>query len=132
MTRSISNTERELNKVVHRRNVLLLAIRHMNDLFAYNEQPGNDSYRHAAYRQYVLWRFHRLGSGNRVVIPSCAVWSIKDRYPSIDGTHTRCHCGRCRQMPDPETSCNIGEGAAREFCKRQKENWKRWFIVEMS
>ena len=116
MTRSISNTERELNKVVHRRNVLLLAIRHMNELFAYNEQPGNDSYRHAAYRQYVLWGFHRLGSGNRVVIPSCAV----------------CHCGRCRQMPDPETSCDIGEGPAREFCKRQKENGKRWFKVEMS
>ena len=70
------------------RNVLLVAIQHINDLFAYNEQPGNDNFRHAAYRQFVLWRFGHLGSGNRVVIPSCVVWAIRDRYPSADGTYT--------------------------------------------
>ena len=84
----LQTAQRDINAVVLGRNVLLVAIRHMNDLFAYDEQPGNDSYRHAAYRQYVLWRFNRLGSGNRVVIPSCVVWSIRDTYPSINGTYT--------------------------------------------
>ena len=32
-----------------------MAVRHMNDSFAYNPQPGNNI-RHAAYRQFVLWR----------------------------------------------------------------------------
>ena len=84
----LQTAEGELNDVVFRRNVLLVAIHHMNDLFAYNEQPGNDNLRHAAYRQFVLWRFGHLGSGNRVVIPSCVVWEVRDRYPSGDGTYT--------------------------------------------
>ena len=84
----LQTAHNELNDVVLRRNVLRVAVRHMNDLFAYNEQPGNDNFRHAAYRQFVLWRFDRLGSGNRVVIPSCVVWAIRDLYPSADGVYT--------------------------------------------
>ena len=84
----LQTAHNELNDVVLRRNVLLVAVRHINDLFAYNEQPGNDNFRHSAYRQFVLWRFDRLGSGNRVVIPSCVVWAIRDLYPSADGVYT--------------------------------------------
>ena len=84
----LQTAEVEIDDVVLRRNVLLVAIRHTNDLFAYNEQLNNNNFRHAAYRQFVLWRFNRLGSGNRVVIPSCVVWSIRDSYPSDDGTYT--------------------------------------------
>ena len=84
----LQTAHNELNDVVLRRNVLLVAVRRMNDLFAYNEQPGNDNFRHAAYRQFVLWRFDSLGSGNRVVIPSCVVWAIRDLYPSADGVYT--------------------------------------------
>jgi P2X purinoceptor 7 len=71
-----------------RRSVILVAVRDMNDVFAYNNQPANDNFRHAAYRQFVLWRYEHLGSGNRVVIPSCVVWAIRDRFPSPDGTYT--------------------------------------------
>ena len=87
-TMPAAHSSGELNDVVLRRNVLLVAIQHMNDLFAYNEQPGNNNFRHAAYRQFVLWRFGHVGSGNRVVIPSCVVWAVRDRYPSADGTYT--------------------------------------------
>ena len=31
-----------------------LTIRHMNDLFVYDDRPGNDNFRHTTYRQYVL------------------------------------------------------------------------------
>ena len=68
------------------RNGLLVAIRHMNDLFANNEEPGKDNFRHAAYRQFVLWRFDRLSCGNRVV-PNCVVWAIRDLYASADGLY---------------------------------------------
>ena len=52
----LQTAHNELNDVVFRRNMQLVAVRHMNDLFAYNEQPGNDDLRLAAYRQFVLWR----------------------------------------------------------------------------
>jgi len=84
----LETAARDINDVVLRRSVILVAVRDMNDVFAYNNQPANDNFRHAAYRQFVLWRYERLGSGNRVVIPSCVVWAIRDRFPSPDGTYT--------------------------------------------
>ena len=46
-----------------------------------------ESFRKAAYRQFVLWRFGKLGRGNRRVVPSCAVLSIRRIYPSADGQY---------------------------------------------
>ena len=68
-----------LDDVVFWRNVLLVAVRHTNDLFAYNEQSCG---------QFVLWRFDRLGCGNMVVIPSSVVWPIRDLYQSADRVYT--------------------------------------------
>lgn len=48
-----------------------------------NSNDENKCNKHAAYRQFVLWRYGRLGQGIRVVIPSCCVWKIRD---SILGT----------------------------------------------
>ena len=77
--------------------MLLVAVRHMNDLFAYNEQLSNDKFRHAAYRQFVLRRFDRLSSGNRVV-PNFVVWAIRDLYPSADRAYTGFKVARSHRM----------------------------------
>ena len=68
-------------------NVLRLAIATRNDIGAYDEGGENKSMRHAAYRQFILWRHGRLGHGNRRVVPSCCVLSIRASYPSASGQY---------------------------------------------
>ena len=66
--------------------ILQVARATRNDIFGLRDEalePGqeNRQFRHAAYRQFVVWQWGMLGSGNRVVIPSCAVWKIRDTFP---------------------------------------------------
>lgn len=62
-----------------------------NDLRAVEDPPDdgedNKQFRHAAYRQFVAWRCGTLGPGHRVVIPSCCVWAIRDRFPDPHGQY---------------------------------------------
>ena len=39
-------------------------------------------YRYVAYRQLMRWCWHWLGRQVRVVLPSCAVKAIRERFPS--------------------------------------------------
>ena len=69
-------------------NVLDIAMRYREDMLALNNTRNNENFRHAAYRQFVLWQHGRLGRGNRRVVPSCCVLAIRARYPSPNGIYT--------------------------------------------
>ena len=66
---------------------LVLAIRNKADLFVDDAPEDVRLLRKAAYRNFILWKYFYLGRGNRRVIPSCCVWTIRDTYPSPDGTY---------------------------------------------
>lgn len=56
-------------------------------------------YRHIAYRRFVLWIWHRLGRGNRKIIPACVVTKIRSVFPSEQYTgfqYPRPTCTNCR------------------------------------
>ena len=48
---------------------------------------SNRSLRYAAYKEFIWWVFKKLGKGNRRVIPSCALWKIRELYPEADGNY---------------------------------------------
>jgi hypothetical protein len=65
--------------------VLHLQQVYRNDIFALHVvevEDINKAFRHAAYRQYVLWQFGRLTEGDRHIIPSCCVWRVRHTFPS--------------------------------------------------
>jgi P2X purinoceptor 7 len=69
------------------RDVLVMAIRGRSDLRAEEPNYSTNSFRKAAYCQYILWRYKKLGRGNRKVCPSCVVLAIRHVYPADDGLY---------------------------------------------
>ena len=69
------------------REVLTLAIRARFDILAEEPDYSTNSYRKAAYRQYCLWKYGKLGKKNRQVLPSCVVLTIRRFYPAPDGIY---------------------------------------------
>ena len=60
-----------------------------DDIYVFgDEEDYNKALRHAAYRQFTLWRYQYLGVNNRRVIPSCCVWKIRDKFPSLSQVYT--------------------------------------------
>ena len=76
------------NQIVLDANILDIAMRYREDVLVLNNNRNNENFRHAAYRQFVLWQHGRLGRGNRRVVPSCCVLAIRSRYPSPNGVYT--------------------------------------------
>ena len=58
------------------------ALSALNDLRG--DYVNNCAYKYAGYKQFTRWVHNYLGKGVRKVIPSCAVWAIRTKYPSGD------------------------------------------------
>ena len=61
---------------------LEMHIRSWADMRAENLDFSFSKLRWAAYSGYILWQFGKLGKGNRKVVPSCIVNTVRMRYPS--------------------------------------------------
>ncbi|PFX13034.1 P2X purinoceptor 7 [Stylophora pistillata] len=75
------------NNICLDRDSLEVCIRACCDIRADEFNFSMEGFRKSAYRQFVLWRFGKLGRGNRRVVPSCVVLSIRRIYPSADGQY---------------------------------------------
>ena len=83
----LPTTTEFFKSVVLDRNVLSVAIVNRCDTFADDPDYSPQSYRKAAYRQWVMWQHGYLGRANRKVIPLCVVWAVRTRYPAPDGRY---------------------------------------------
>lgn len=81
LTTCVTSYQRFQNICIDRE-VLELAIRAQCDIRADEPDYSMSSYRKAAYRQYVLWKYGKLGRGNRRVLPSCVVITVRNAYRS--------------------------------------------------
>uniref|UniRef100_A0A8C5DI53 P2X purinoreceptor 7 intracellular domain-containing protein n=1 Tax=Gouania willdenowi TaxID=441366 RepID=A0A8C5DI53_GOUWI len=88
----VCNNCRDMPTDILQEGHLRLASRIWNDVRGLDDLPNrgesSKQLRHAAYRQYVMWQYGALGRGNRVVIPSCVVWRIRDCFPDLLGHYT--------------------------------------------
>jgi len=58
---------------------LEMCIRNISDIRNDREDASTRAFRKAAYRQFILAKYGRLGKGNRRVCPSCVVLKIRER-----------------------------------------------------
>jgi len=72
--------------------VLTLAIHAGTDILAEEPDYSTNTFQKGAYRQYCLWKYGKLGKGNRRVLPSCVVHAIRRYYPSPDGLYIGYRC----------------------------------------
>ena len=66
------------------RDVLELAIKYHCDTRAEEVNFSTNTMRKAAYRQFTMWKYGKLGRGNRRPNPACVVRMIRKAYPSSD------------------------------------------------
>lgn len=83
----ITNNE-NFKVVCLNREVLKTTLSALNNMRGDDIRISHRSMRYAGYRQYTWWVHNRLGKGVRKVIPSCAIWAIRDVYPELDKQYT--------------------------------------------
>ena len=64
------------------RHVLLVGI-----IDHYNFYGDLRDYFEVGKLQVIMYCHGHLGQGNRIIVPSCAVWKIRDHYPTLDGQY---------------------------------------------
>ena len=69
------------------REVLTVAIRARCDIRVEEPDYASNTFQKAAYRQFILWRFGKLGRGNRKVCPAYTVRIVREAYPALDGQY---------------------------------------------
>ena len=69
------------------RDILEVCIKARCDIRADEFNFSMESFRKAGYRQFALWRYGKLGRGNRKVLPACVVRRVRSHYPSPDGRY---------------------------------------------
>ena len=69
------------------REVLTVAIRARCDIRVEEPDYASNTFPKAACRQFILWRFGKLGRGNRKVCPACTVRIVREAYPALDGQY---------------------------------------------
>lgn len=67
--------------------VLKTSLSALNNLRGDKIDINNESFRFAGYKQFTWWVHNHLGKGVRKVIPSCAVWAIRDAFPNNTGVY---------------------------------------------
>ena len=78
----------DMDILVLNEGVLALARLLYRDVLVLPEDDDiNKGKRHTAYKQFILWQHGYLGSGIRVVVPSCCVWKIRDKFPDQFGQY---------------------------------------------
>lgn len=82
-------------------------------------------YRHIAYRRFVLWIWHRLGRGNRKILPACVVAKIRSVFPSEQYTGFR------YPQPTWSLSCKPAPSCCYEvvFVIRLPFLGQRWWLI---
>lgn len=78
---------RAFNNICLDRDILEVCNKARCDIRADGFNFSMESFRKAAYRQFALWKYGKLGRGNRQVLPSCTVRMIPQAYPSPDGRY---------------------------------------------
>ena len=69
------------------RDVLKLNITAHCDIRADDMDFTMNPFGKAGYRQFTLWKYGRLGKGNRRILPACVVTTIRKFYPSPNGQY---------------------------------------------
>ena len=115
-----------LNKFVLQ-NVLVGFHETRGDVLEKENEVRNKSLRFAAYKQFIWWIFHRLGKGNRCVIPSCVVWAIRTLYPEANGQYILFNEGEYRHW-----SCTNKRRKNKVLIKNIYNNLDLWVLISSS